>query len=138
MIKINHDRNSSVHELWKNGCTIDEICSETGIPRSTVGYYVRKFNKNAKRGEPIIFQHTRKKQDDLSLVIQANNKYEIIEKLSKMVKNDELDKAYKTLSIYKLMKELGNYISPTNEESEAFIKNVYLYFNKLASLKNEI
>ena len=55
MIQENTDRNILVYELWTKGRTIDEIASETAIPRSTVGYYVRKFNKRAKSGEPIVF-----------------------------------------------------------------------------------
>jgi len=31
-----------------------EISSRTGIPRSTVGYYVRKFNELAAKGKPVV------------------------------------------------------------------------------------
>ena len=64
MIKENLGRNFLIYEQWKDGRTIDEISFDTGIPRSTIGYYVRKFNKNARRGEPIAFQPIKEKPDE--------------------------------------------------------------------------
>jgi len=52
MIPINFERENAIYELWKAGCTIDEISSKTGIPRSTVGYYVAKFNKSKNEDKP--------------------------------------------------------------------------------------
>jgi len=69
MIQENPDRNFLIYEMWTNGSTIDEISFETGIPRSTVGYYVRKFNKCAKSGEPIVVQRIRKKTDFLTFLL---------------------------------------------------------------------
>ena len=52
MIPRNFERENAIYELWKAGCTIDEISSKTGIPRSTVGYYVAKFNKSKNKDTP--------------------------------------------------------------------------------------
>jgi hypothetical protein len=46
MVHSNPKREKKILELWQLGHTIDEIWYQTGIPRSTVGYYVRKFNRN--------------------------------------------------------------------------------------------
>lgn len=114
-----------VYELWKEGRTIDEISFETGIPRSTVGYYVRKFNKCAKSGEPIVFQRIRKRPDEKVMAAQAWAKSSFLLELMKMLKEEDgLDKVYKTLMIIKLMKELQRYIFPTEEERQAFHKNL--------------
>ena len=49
MVLINPERETVIYELWKTGHTVDEIADQTGIPRSTVGYYVRKFNKDPRK-----------------------------------------------------------------------------------------
>ena len=41
----NPERERLIYRYWVQGHTIDEISMLTGIPRSSVGYYVRKFNK---------------------------------------------------------------------------------------------
>ena len=123
MIQENPDRNFIIYELWTNGDTIDEISFETGIPRSTVGYYVRKFNKCAKSGEPIVVQQIRKKPDEKVIAVQAWKKLDFFVYLGKMLKEEDgLDRAYKTLMIAKLMKELHREIFPTEEERQAFWK----------------
>jgi hypothetical protein len=43
MYFTNSERNRVIYELWEKNLTIGEISSSTNIPRSTVGYYVRKF-----------------------------------------------------------------------------------------------
>jgi len=45
MIVSNEVRRKAIYELWYMGLTIDEITSKTGMPRSSVGYYVKKFRK---------------------------------------------------------------------------------------------
>jgi len=124
MIQENPDRNVRIYEMWTNGSTIDEISFETDIPRSTVGYYVRKFNKCAKSGEPIVVQRIRKKPNEKVIAVQAWKKLDFFVYLEKMLKEEDgLDKAYKTLMIAKLMKELHRDIYPTEEERQAFWNN---------------
>lgn len=45
----------------------DQISSLTGIPRSTVGYYVRKFNRLAAEGKPIVFPGAHKAPRNVSI-----------------------------------------------------------------------
>ncbi len=124
MIQENPNRNFIIYEMWTNGSTIDEISVETDTPRSTVGYYVRKFNKCAKSGEPIVVQPIRKKPDEKVIAVQAWKKLDFFVYLEKMLKEEDgLDKAYKTLMIAKLMKELHRDIFPTKEERQAFWNN---------------
>jgi len=132
MIQENPDRNFLIYELWKEGRTIDEISFETAIPRSTVGYYVRKFNKCAKSGEPIVFQRIMKKPDEKVMAAQAWAKSGFFLDLTKMLKEEDgLDKVYKTLMIIKLMKELQRDIFPTEEERQAFHKNLAYVFEQI-------
>jgi len=46
----NREREAEVFKYWKGGhYTIDQISTSTGIPRSTVGYYVKKFSRKYPR-----------------------------------------------------------------------------------------
>ena len=49
--KRNVERERLIYRYWRLGYTVDRISRLTGIPRSSVGYYVRKFNK--KYGESV-------------------------------------------------------------------------------------
>ena len=122
MVKENPERNARIYESWELGLTIDEIALETGYPRSTVGYYIRKFNKKAIRGEPIILPHIVERPDSETLALQAVLKSNVFGKLTDMVRDGDLDSAYKYLMILKLSKELHSVIFPTKEEYEAFFK----------------
>ena len=124
MLDRNPDRNFLIYELWKKGHTVDEISLETCIPRSTVGYYVRKFNKCARSGEPIICQRVREEPDEKTLALIGFAKSSFFVDLMKVLKEEDgLDKVYKRLMIVKLIKELQTDIFPTEEEKQAFRKN---------------
>ena len=122
MVKENPERNARIYESWELGLTIDEIALETGYPRSTVGYYTRKFNKKAIRGEPIILPHVVERPDSETLALQAVVKSKVFLNLTEMIRTGNLDSAYRYLKILKLFKELQRDLFPTKEESEAFFK----------------
>ena len=131
MVQENPDRNFLVYELWGDGHTIDEISFETGIPRSTVGYYVSKFNKCAKSGEPIVCQRVREKPDAKAIAVRAYVKTIVCADLIEKFKNREFDKAYKMLMCLKLFKELDRDINPTEEERQAFSENRGYVFEQI-------
>ena len=122
MVNENPERNARIYELWELGLTIDEIALETGYPRSTVGYYIRKFNKKAIRGEPIILPHIVERPDTETLALQAVLKSTVLVNLTEMIRAGKLDSAYKYLMILKLLKELQRDLFFTKEESEVFFK----------------
>ena len=135
MFPENTDRNRVIYELWTKGCTIDEISSDTDIPRSTVGYYVRKFNTCARKGTPIVFQRldNTDTKDKASRAVDKTA-FPLYETLSKFLKDkDEIDKMYKILMIVKLIKELQRDLFPTKEEIEAVFdpKNASFVFDKV-------
>lgn len=41
----NIERDKKLFELWRSNLTIDDASFQSGIPRSTVGYYYKKFGK---------------------------------------------------------------------------------------------
>ena len=128
----NPDRNSLIYELWKKGHTVDEISLETCIPRSTVGYYVRKFNKCARSGEPIICQRVREEPDEQTLARTGFTKSSFFVDLMKIFKEEDgPDKVYKRLMILKLMKELWTDVFPTEEEKQAFRKNPHIILEQI-------
>ncbi len=47
----NPEREKKLYELWELEYTIDEAASLTNVPRSTVGYYFKKFKKKDKKNE---------------------------------------------------------------------------------------
>ena len=122
MVKENPERNARIYELWELGLTIDKIAFETGCPRSTVGYYIRKFNKKAIRGEPIILPHIIERPDSETLAQNAFYKSKVFVTLTEMIRTRNFDSVYKYLMIFKLVKELQRDLFPTKEESAAFIK----------------
>ena len=66
MYTPNLERNKHIYELWERGLTVDRISSLTGVPRSTVGYYVRKFNRLAVEGKPTVFPGAHKASREFS------------------------------------------------------------------------
>lgn len=45
MKPCNIERDKKLFELWRSNLTIDDASFQSGIPRSTVGYYYKKFGK---------------------------------------------------------------------------------------------
>jgi hypothetical protein len=124
MMRENVDRNKRIYLLWEEGHTVEEISIETGIPRSTVGYYVRKFNNLAKKGEPIPIRWRQYRPDGQTMAMQAFTKNWMFNNLLKMLgEANGLDKVYKFLMVAKLTKELQREIFPTQKEQEALQKH---------------
>ena len=116
MFLTNPERNERIYRLWEKGLTVDEIVHELpDIPRSTVGYYVRKFNRYAKEGRPIILPQKaadHKQQVANSALTKIINMATVIE----ILKKGEDREFLRFLRIWKLLKELG--FMPSREESE--------------------
>jgi hypothetical protein len=128
MFPENFDRNILIYDLWKKGYTINEMSFETGIPRSTVGYYVRKFNKHARRGDPIVFPHKKEKQNEEKIALKVTGKFMIQKRLKEfMMGPDALNNAEQFLRIIKLVSEVEKKIFPTEDEEIVY----YKYLNKI-------
>jgi transposase len=108
MYFTNSERNRVIYELWEKNLTVEEISSNTGIPRSTVGYYVRKFNKLAAKGKPVVFPGP-----SGSAIIPTNYTQDIqlmstLEtRILESVVHGDWEGLYYRLSAFRHLKELG-------------------------------
>ena len=106
MYSTNVDRNKVIYELWERKLTVEQISSSTNIPRSTVGYYVRKFNRLAAQGKPVVFQglnQSVREQDPTDDMARELLRVMII----KEARVDDWKVLYLRLKVVKLLKELG-------------------------------
>ena len=122
MFDENIERNAVIYKLWEKGLTVTEIAQETFIPRSTVGYYVRKFNKKARRGEPIIIHGPLEKLDSETLANNAMIKIFATQIIVERVRNEGPEAIRKYLETFKALKELEKILYLTKDESEAVLK----------------
>ena len=119
----NLQRNKIIYELWLNGFTVDEISSETGVPRSTVGYYVRKFNKNPRGGKTIVKDRIQEQMDEKAKVFKTLIKKVASAKLLDLFLKGDSEKIQEFLSAWKLYVEVGDELAVTKEEDEVLNKN---------------
>jgi hypothetical protein len=143
MYSTNSERNRVIYEFWEMNLTVGEISSRTGIPRSTVGYYVRKFNKLAAKGKPVVFPGPsrspgmpRNYTEDIPLM--SNLETRILES----VVHGDWKEIYYRLSAFKLLKELGlltvggqaNFLSLLAHTLD--YKNTETQFDRLSKIVN--
>ena len=108
MYTPNMNRNKVIYELYERNLTVDEISSVTGIPRSTVGYYVRKFNKLAVKGEPVVFASSHKDVKDPSKrFLDETAVRQLMLKAIEMFTKGQAQQLYYFLMDLKLLKEFG-------------------------------
>jgi transposase len=118
MIPTNVERNEAIVTLWEQGLTIKEIASQLDIPRSTVGYYVRKFNQYGKAGKALPLPARKNQPQDASLTIQAIFKGIQVSDIINELRQGRAEEVYYRLSVIRLMKELGFFVTP--DEAKAF------------------
>jgi len=125
MIRPNAERNQRIYRLWEKEYTIDQAAAELpDIPRSTIGYYCRKFTQYAKKGLPIaIPQRTqdpqkRSKEAFESVLMKAIG----IGRIMELLRTGQAEYAYHVLSAIKVTKELNLFATP--EESKALGENM--------------
>jgi hypothetical protein len=132
MIPSNPDRNQRIYEAWERGSTVDQTASELGIPRSTVGYYFRKFNRQASQGRAIVIPRKGAKRAEAALD-SAVAKSLIMTKLLEILSSGRVEHAYYLLGVFKLMKDLGLY--PTPEEADAFQQRIKALLDRPAQVQ---
>jgi len=126
----NPERERLIYQYWVQGYTIDEISRLTGIPRSSVGYYVRKFNKKYGRRSrvrvsflPALGDSTDVKKDEYSLAVSGIMKSAAListfETVVDLVRQGKLQDAYYCLATIKLFNEIERIYSLTPEERKA-------------------
>jgi len=142
-MKENIERNKRIYELWNLGHTIEEISLITGIPRSTVGYYVKKFKKYENEGKPLKLAASSKHDISRNEPASSNAlgsflmKFISLQEVPKwtnaLLNRGEFDKLYYFLMSIKCAFELDKYFRLTPEESK-FHKEILRAF-KTGELK---
>ena len=126
----NLERERLIYRYWIQGYTIDEISRLTGIPRSSVGYYVRKFNKKYGRRSrvrvsflPALGDSMNVKKNEYPLAVSGIMKSAALittfETVVNLVRQGRLQDAYYCLGIIKLFNEIERIYSLTPEERKA-------------------
>lgn len=118
MPKSNPARNRDLYPLWQKGYTIKEASSLKHIPPSTVGYYFKKYKRYAKEGRPVVIPQATEESPRTQLDSYLS-KYWIGSHAMEMIAGNP-ERAYYTLGVFKLLKDLGLELTP--EELEAFQK----------------
>jgi transposase len=113
----NLERNAVIYQHWQEGKTIEEISTLTGVPRSTVGYYVRKFNAAARAGMPLPLPPPSKKQP-AEIVFSFLTKAKVMEFVLNLLKTGDAQTIYYNLASMKLLTELIGRLTLTKEERE--------------------
>ena len=131
----NLERERLIYRYWIQGYTIDEISRLTGIPRSSVGYYVRKFNKKYGRRSrvrvsflPALGDSMNVKKNEYPLAVSGIMKSAALiatfETVVNLVRQGRLQDAYYCLGIIKLFNEIERIYSLTPEEPKAAEKAI--------------
>jgi hypothetical protein len=113
--RSNIERNAAIYKLWEEGKSIEEISLLTGIPRSTVGYYVHKFNVAARTGGAIPLPPPTKKQPT-EILFGFLEKATAMDYLLTLLKTCDAQTIYYNLAATKLLGEQLGRFELTNEE----------------------
>jgi hypothetical protein len=136
-LKTNEDRNQTVYPLWESGKTVDEIALLTGIPRGTVGYYVRKFNRLARTGLSPAIVGKAKKRDASEVFLSFLTKAHFFRSLLEMVNAGDFQKSYYYINTMKLLLELKSYITLDEEETRLLSEALSSFSPKVTSLQQK-
>jgi len=111
----NRDRNLVVYHHWRDGKTVDETAVLTGIPRSTVGYYFRKFNRYAKMGidPPAMIPSPQSPEEAYA---SAFSKISTIKQVFELLRTEEPSVIYYRLAGLKVAIEFINHLRLNVEE----------------------
>ena len=122
MPTLNVERNKRIQNLWILGQTIDQISLSTGIPRSTVGYYVKKFKKSGRRlqSPPSVTQTGFEASPSESVALKT---FFLREVMALIVKKD-YQKLHYFLVSYRTMIQMQSYLKFTEEERELLQKAI--------------
>jgi hypothetical protein len=114
MPTLNVERNKRIQNLWILGQTIDQISLSTGIPRSTVGYYVKKFNKSGRRLQPP--PSVTQTGFEASPSESAALKTFFLQEVARLIIDRDYQKLHYFLVSYKTMIQMQSYLKFTEEE----------------------
>jgi len=110
--------------MWKLGRTIAETSVLLNIPKSTVGYYYKKFGKRPKNGffynSGVLGTTRRTMENDQETVISILAKALTMQRILEVFREEDYIKTYYFLAAVKLLIELNKYLKLTPEELRMF------------------
>jgi hypothetical protein len=142
MIRRNPEREGIIRQYWNAGNSVATISDITGIPRGTVGYYVRKLNKASQGGSghplmptdrnfvsiPIsdLKEATRGLETKKDISLQASRKImatkAFLNQAKNLVKAERYADLYQWLLCHKLFPEAMKGYQFTNDEREISVE----------------
>jgi len=134
MVRPNRERNFLVYYHWQDGRTVDETKALTGIPRSTVGYYYKKFNHYAKMGmdPPAMVPSPQSTEEAYG---SAFAKFSGIRDIQELLRTGDPISTYYRLATLKLALEFFNYCRLNVEERRQLPKVVADYISAMIDLQ---
>jgi len=132
-LRRNPERERLIYRYWVQGYTIDEISMLTGIPRSSVGYYVKKFNKKyGKNGrlrgklDSTLMDDESLKMDESKLIgsvmLKAIGCKNLLDAVSSLMREGRYKDLYYLLKSMKLIREALQPLMLTPEEEKVVDK----------------
>jgi hypothetical protein len=132
-MRPNPEREAKIYKYWKKGNTIDETSVQEGIPRSTVGYFFKKFkrkygNKSQKNIPEPTIQDQRSKDERIMLTrLWAN----IEKQFSTLMSQGRFRDAVDYIEAYYAYKRLANdFASQIQGEERITIRDLIINFAK--------
>jgi len=117
----NVEREEKVYQLRRSGATIDQISLQTRIPRSTVGYYVRKFKRSSR--QRLVPDPVAPSEAGVSMLESLIPKvFFFIHNFGKLLTSEDFVKLYYFIQIYKMLMQMQSYLKFTKEQIDLFQK----------------
>jgi len=134
MVRPNRERNFLVYHHWQDGRTVDETTALTGIPRSTVGYYYKKFNHYAKMGmdPPAMVPSPQSPEEAYG---SAFAKFSAIKEINELLRTGDPASTYYRVATLKLALELLSYYRLNVEERRQLPKAIADYISAMIDLQ---
>ena len=137
MVRPNPEREKDIRRVWELGKTIDYIARVTGIPRSSVGYFVKKFNKDLGRRtvssrERLLAGSGPSKNDpdgesqggSLSALLKLFGGVGVLNRIQNLINSEDFERLYFFLASFELLPRVIKTIQPTDEEWAALLKDL--------------
>jgi hypothetical protein len=134
----NYERNQLLYQYWLDGRTVDEAGQLGGIPRSTVGYRYRKFNRAAKTGVPLHIPPP-KPQTPLEAFASVLYKYKVLSQFIESLKSEDPQTTYYRLANFKLLIDVSKYfqLSPDEKKQLDLLIQAWLAANIASHSRNQ-
>jgi len=119
MFKRNMAREDLITDLYNRGNTIDQISLITGIPRSSVGYYVKKNKKKGNYMGRTSQRKVRSTLDRAQLLLLSTDVINRFDILWKQSKYHEIKEMFETYFAYIQISDYISMLETSNEETQS-------------------